>query len=164
MQRYDFFIAVYELFPIYFRTSVYKLLLRRAVLQFSRGYSHTLKILLYLYINIELIFNFHRTYFGTATLQCRNKPAWVNIAGSNFRLGSYKDLNGLKFQLVEYRDLKGEPVGGVVREPVARVVAAADLVPIPRFFSSSMAASVIELLLGLLRIALSVAPRSVVSS
>ena len=92
------------------------------------------------------------------------EPAWVNIAGSNFRLGSYKDLNGLKFQLVEYRDLKGEPVGGVVREPVARVVAAADLVPIPRFFSSSMAASVIELLLGLLRIALSVAPRSVVSS
>ena len=92
------------------------------------------------------------------------EPAWVNIAGSNFRLGSYKDLNGLKFQLVEYRDLKGEPVGGVVREPVARVVAAADLVPSPRFFSSSMAASVIELLLGLLRIALSVAPRSVVSS
>ena len=92
------------------------------------------------------------------------EPAWVNIAGSNFRLGSYKDLNGLKFQLVEYRDLKGEPVGGVVREPVARVVAAVDLVPIPRFFSSSMAASVIELLLGLLRIALSVAPRSVVSS
>ena len=43
------------------------------------------------------------------------EPAWVNIAGSNFRLGS-------------------------------------------------MAASVIELLLGLLRIALSVAPRSVVSS
>jgi phage regulator Rha-like protein len=37
------------------------------------------------------------------------EPAWVNIAGSNFRLGSYKDLNGLKFQLVEYRDLKGEP-------------------------------------------------------
>jgi phage regulator Rha-like protein len=22
------------------------------------------------------------------------EPAWVNIAGSNFRLGSYKDLNG----------------------------------------------------------------------
>ena len=37
------------------------------------------------------------------------EPAWVNIAGSNFRLGSYKDLNGLKFQLVEYQYLKGEP-------------------------------------------------------
>ena len=78
------------------------------------------------------------------------EPAWEKTAG-------------LKFQLVEYRDLKGEPVGGVVREPVARVVAAADLVPIPRFFSSSMAASVIELL-RTLRIALSVAPRPVVSS
>ena len=22
------------------------------------------------------------------------EPAWVNIAGSNFRLGSYKDANG----------------------------------------------------------------------
>ena len=92
------------------------------------------------------------------------EPAWQKVTQSKFGLRSYKDLNGLKFQLVEYRDLKGEPVGGVVREPVARVVAAADLVPIPRFFSSSMAASVIELLLGLLRIALSVAPRSVVSS
>ena len=40
-----------------------------AVLQFSKGYFHTLKILLYLYINIELIFDFHRIYFGTATLQ-----------------------------------------------------------------------------------------------
>ena len=40
-----------------------------AVLQFSRSYSHTLKILLYLYINIELIFDFRITYFGTATLQ-----------------------------------------------------------------------------------------------
>ena len=40
-----------------------------AVLQFSRSYSHTLKILIYLYINIELIFDFHTTYFGTATLQ-----------------------------------------------------------------------------------------------
>ena len=92
------------------------------------------------------------------------EPAWQKVTQSKFGLRSYKDLNGLKFQLVEYQYLKGEPVGGVVREPVARVVAAADLVPIPRFFSSSMAASVIELLLGLLRIALSVAPRSVVSS
>jgi len=40
-----------------------------AVLQFSRSYSYTLKILLYLYINIELIFDFRITYFGTATLQ-----------------------------------------------------------------------------------------------
>ena len=39
-----------------------------AALQFSRSYSHTLKILLYLYINIELIFDFHTTCFGTATL------------------------------------------------------------------------------------------------
>jgi len=38
-------------------------------LQFSKGFSHTLKILLYLYINIELIFDYHRIYFGTATLQ-----------------------------------------------------------------------------------------------
>jgi hypothetical protein len=45
------------------------------LLQFSRGIPHTLKILLYLYIyyiyniyiNIELIFDFGRTYFGTAT-------------------------------------------------------------------------------------------------
>ena len=45
-----------------------------AVLQFSKGYFHTLKILLYLYINIELIFDFHRIYFGTATLQrCNNR-------------------------------------------------------------------------------------------
>jgi len=39
-----------------------------AVLQFSKGYSNTLKILLYLYINIELNFDFRITYFGTATL------------------------------------------------------------------------------------------------
>jgi hypothetical protein len=31
--------------------------------------SHTQEILLYLYINIELIFDYHRIYFGTATLQ-----------------------------------------------------------------------------------------------
>jgi hypothetical protein len=39
------------------------------MLQFSKGYFHTLKILLYLYINIELIFDYRRIYFGTATLQ-----------------------------------------------------------------------------------------------
>ena len=34
-----------------------------AVLQFSKGYSYTLKILLYLYVNIEFIFDFHITFF-----------------------------------------------------------------------------------------------------
>ena len=53
-----------------------------AVLQFSRSYSHTLKIFLYLYINIELIFDFHTTYFGTATLQQR--------AGTVFHLKIWK--------------------------------------------------------------------------
>ena len=39
---------------------------------------HTLKILLYLYINIELIFDFHRIYFGTATLQhCNNRNTLI---------------------------------------------------------------------------------------
>ena len=37
------------------------------LLQFSKSFSHTLKILLYLYINIELIFDFRTIYFGTAT-------------------------------------------------------------------------------------------------
>ena len=40
-----------------------------AVLQFSRTISHTQKILLYLYINIEINFDFYIIYFGTATLQ-----------------------------------------------------------------------------------------------
>ena len=40
-----------------------------AVLQFSKGYFHTLKILLYLYINIEFIFDFLYSHFLTATLQ-----------------------------------------------------------------------------------------------
>ena len=40
-----------------------------AVLQFSKRYVHTLKILLYLYINIELFFNIPTIDFGTATLQ-----------------------------------------------------------------------------------------------
>ena len=39
-----------------------------SVLQFSKGFSHTLKILLYLYINIELIFDLHTIDFGTVTL------------------------------------------------------------------------------------------------
>ena len=43
------------------------------------------------------------------------EPAWVNIAGSNFRLGSYKDLNGRKFALVEYKDAKGEFRGCILR-------------------------------------------------
>ena len=53
-----------------------------AVLQFSKGYFHTLKILLYLYINIELIFDYHRICFGTATLQQvqqRCKTVEVNV-------------------------------------------------------------------------------------
>ena len=37
------------------------------LLQFSKSFSHTLKILLYLYINIELNFDFRTIYFGTAT-------------------------------------------------------------------------------------------------
>ena len=37
-------------------------------LKFSKGFSHTLKILLYLYINIELIFDLHTIVFGTVTL------------------------------------------------------------------------------------------------
>ena len=46
------------------------------MLQFSKGYFHTLKILLYLLINIELIFDYHRIYLklqhcNTATLQQR---------------------------------------------------------------------------------------------
>ena len=48
-----------------------------AVLQFSYRYSHTLKILLYLYINIELIFNHLIIYFGTATLQRCNSELYV---------------------------------------------------------------------------------------
>ena len=43
------------------------------------------------------------------------EPAWVNVAGSNFRLGSYKDLNGRKFALVEYKDAKGEFRGCILR-------------------------------------------------
>ena len=72
VQRYNLFIAVYEsranIFLVFLRKRQAKLL-RVAVLQFSKGFSHTLKILLYLYINIELIFDYHRIYFGTATLQ-----------------------------------------------------------------------------------------------
>ena len=44
-----------------------------AVLQFSRTISHTQKILLYLYINIEINFDFYIIYFGTATLQHCNR-------------------------------------------------------------------------------------------
>ena len=74
MQRYESFIAVYEYFArnfhfsaiISFPDSVDAVV---AVLQFSKGYSHTLKILLYLYINIGFIFDYRITYFGTATLQ-----------------------------------------------------------------------------------------------
>ena len=51
-----------------------------AVLQFSKGYFHTLKILLYLYINIELIFYFRITYFGTATLQRCNSECRMKLA------------------------------------------------------------------------------------
>jgi hypothetical protein len=72
LQRYNLFIAVYEsranIFLVFLRKRQANLL-RVAVLQFSKGFSHTLKILLYLYINIELIFDYHRIYFGTATLQ-----------------------------------------------------------------------------------------------
>ena len=51
-----------------------------AVLQFSKGYFHTLKILLYLYINIELIFDYHRIYLGTATLQRCNSKSRMELA------------------------------------------------------------------------------------
>ena len=53
-----------------------------AVLQFSKNYSHTLKILLYLYINIELIFDFSITYFGTATLQRCNSESRVMLVST----------------------------------------------------------------------------------
>ena len=48
------------------------------------------KIFLYLYINIELIFDFHTTYFGTATLQhcnseCRTKLALILPSASSCR-------------------------------------------------------------------------------
>ena len=43
------------------------------------------------------------------------EPAWVNIAGRKFALGSYKDLNGRKFALVEYKDAKGEFRGCILR-------------------------------------------------
>ena len=74
LQRYESFIAVHEYFArknLFFLCFSFPALAVAlvAVLQFSKGYSHTLKILLYLYINIELIFDFHTTYFGTATLQ-----------------------------------------------------------------------------------------------
>ena len=43
-----------------------------AVLQFSKGYSYTIKYF-YIYINIDLIFDFWIINFGTATLQrCNN--------------------------------------------------------------------------------------------
>ena len=38
----------------------------------QKAFPHTRKILLYLYINIEFIFDVGRSYFGTATLQQRN--------------------------------------------------------------------------------------------
>jgi len=50
------------------------------VLQFSKGYFHTLKILLYLYINIELIFDYRRIYLGTATLQRCNSKSRTELA------------------------------------------------------------------------------------
>jgi len=48
-------------------------------LQFSKGYSHTLKKLLYLYINIGFIFDYRITYFGTATLQRRNSESSQSV-------------------------------------------------------------------------------------
>ena len=55
-------------------------LLRVAVLQFSKGFSHTQEILLYLYINIELNFDYRRIYFGTATLQQPQRTISRSIA------------------------------------------------------------------------------------
>ena len=34
-------------------------------------------IYIYIYINIELIFDFHTTYFGTATLQQLQQISWI---------------------------------------------------------------------------------------
>ena len=74
MQRYNILIAVLEYFTRNFFHHFALAVAVVAVLQFSQGYSHTLKyfyiyIYIYIYKNIELIFDFHITYFGTATLQ-----------------------------------------------------------------------------------------------
>jgi len=46
-----------------------------AVLQFSKGFPTPQNLLLYLYINIELFFDYHIICFGTATLQRAAKRA-----------------------------------------------------------------------------------------
>ena len=52
-----------------------------AVLQFSRGIPHPIKILLYLYINIEFNFDYCRINFGTATLQhCNTRVVFSRIS------------------------------------------------------------------------------------
>ena len=50
-----------------------------AVLQFSKGYFHTQKLLLYLLINIELNFDFRITCFLTAALQRCNSERRANV-------------------------------------------------------------------------------------
>ena len=91
LQRYNLFIAVYEsranIFLVFLRKRQANLL-RVAVLQFSKGFFHTLKILLYLYINIELIFDYHSIYFGTATLQQPQRT-------TRLALGSGTDVKSL---------------------------------------------------------------------
>ena len=59
-----------------------------AVLQFSQTISHTQKILLYLYINIEFIFDFYIIYFWTATLQHCNRVVcnWLLLSALIFVL------------------------------------------------------------------------------
>ena len=71
LQSYNIFIAVHECFVNFFSNffSNSTFCCSVAVLQFSRTISHTQKILLYLYINIEINFDFYIIYFGTATLQ-----------------------------------------------------------------------------------------------
>ena len=94
VQRYNLFIAVYESRANFFLVFLRKRqanLLRVAVLQFSKGFSHTLKILLYLYINIELIFDYHRIYFGTATLQQPQHTAKSQVGVD------YRGQNTVKF-------------------------------------------------------------------
>ena len=51
-----------------------------AVLQFSKGFPTPQNLLLYLYINIELFFDYPTICFGTATLQRRNSESRAKLA------------------------------------------------------------------------------------
>ncbi len=72
MRRYESFIAVHECFPNFFRISCEFFRPPASVTRYSVTVQKTtisvLKILLYLYINIELIFDFQNTCLRTVTL------------------------------------------------------------------------------------------------